>query len=481
MNGTKPVLVYLTFCSLAAGAVATYGPTAGDAAPTLADRRGMSEDRIQVCKDNPRYWQYKAKPVLLLGGSVEDNLFQIPNLEEHLDLLKSVGGNYVRCTMSCRDEGDVWPFKKVGDLYDLDQWNDEFWRRFSTFLELTAERDIIVQIEIWATFDYYRDIWARNPFNPKNNSTYTAEQTGLPEVVNSHPTRTENNFFWSVPKERNQEIVLKYQRRFVDKILSYSLNYGHVLYCMDNETSVTPAWGEYWAKYIQAKARQAGTVAETTEMWDAWDIFHSQHRATLDHPEIYSFCDISQNNHQKGEKHWDNAQRFRASLSPIRPINNVKIYGSDGGRFGNTRDGLERFWRNVVGGLASARLHRPASGEGLSENAQAHIKSARMLTAELDIFNCTPDSKNALLSDRSPNEAYLTCVAGRQYAVYFPNGGSAGLDLSGATGSFAVKWLDIANSQWQPAPAVKGGGTITLEAPASGHWVVLLVKQSVTK
>lgn len=31
--------------------------------------------------------------MLLLGGSAIDNLFQIPGIEEHLDLLASVGGN----------------------------------------------------------------------------------------------------------------------------------------------------------------------------------------------------------------------------------------------------------------------------------------------------------------------------------------------------------------------------------------------------
>ena len=54
----------------------------------------------------------KGEPILLIGGSVEDNLFQIPNLKEHLELLKSVGGNYVRSTMSWVDEGDVPPLQK---------------------------------------------------------------------------------------------------------------------------------------------------------------------------------------------------------------------------------------------------------------------------------------------------------------------------------------------------------------------------------
>ena len=430
----------------------------------------MDNNRIKIYKDNPRYWQYKGKPILPLGGSVEDNLFQIPNLKEHLDLLKSVGGDYVRCTMSCRDEGNVWQFKKVGELYDLEKWNEEFWRRFRTFLELTAERDIIVQIEIWATFDYYRDNWEVNPFNPKNNITYTFEETGLPEVVDSHPVRTENSFFWSVPKEDNQQMVLKYQQRFVDKMLSYALQYGHVLYCMDNETSVTPAWGEYWATYIKAKAEEAGTTVETTEMWDAWDLSHAQHRATLSHPEIYSFADISQNNHQRGEAHWNNAQKIRAGLSPVRPLNNVKIYGADQGRFGNTRDGLERFWRNIIGGMASSRFHRPPSGQGLNENAQAHIKSARMLTDSMDMFTCKPH--NDLLSNRKENGAYATANPGKEYAVYFPNGEPADIDLSHAHGNLTARWLDIPGSRWVQEETLEGGGTVTLSPPGTDHWAV---------
>jgi len=352
----------------------------------------VDKNRIQVYKENPQYWQYKSEPVLLLGGSVEDNLFQIPNLKEHLDLLQSVGGNYVRCTMSCRDEGNVWQFNEVEGLYNLDQWNEEFWQRFNNFLRLTAERDIIVQIEVWATFDYYRLNWDINPFNPKNNVNYTFAQTNLPEVVDSHPTQTENNFFWSVPAENNQRIVLKYQEKFVDQILFYSLKFDHVLYCMDNETSVTPEWGKFWAEYIQAKANDAEVNVETTEMWDSHNLFHTQHQNTLGHPELYSFCDASQNNHQRGQKHWDNAQKFRAQLNPVRPINSVKIYGSDQYHFGDDQDGFERFWRNVFGGMASARFHRPPSGLGLGPLACRHLKSMRMLTDNIHIFSCQPNN-----------------------------------------------------------------------------------------
>ena len=320
-------------------------------------------DRVRPWPANPYYWQYKGKPVLLLGGSVEDNLFQIPDLAAHLDALAAAGGNYVRCTMSCRDEGNVWPFEARDGAYDLTRFAPEFWRRFETFLSQTGKRGIIVQVEVWATFDYYRDIWDRNPFNPKNNVNYSAEESGLPLVVKTHPTRTENDFFRSAPAAKDLEIVRRFQERFVEKMLSYSLAHRHVLYCMDNETSVTPTWGAYWAGFIRARAKAAGRQVEVTEMWDKWDLAHPQHNATFDHPETYSFVDISQNNHNKGQTHYDNMQKQRRRIAgAVRPMNNVKVYGADGGRFGDTRDGIERFWRNIFGGCAATRFHRPDGG-----------------------------------------------------------------------------------------------------------------------
>jgi len=435
-----------------------------------------SKKRIEIYKQNPAYWQYNGKPVLLLGGSKDDNLFQIPDLKEHLDMLKSVGGNYIRNTMSSRkDKGfEAQPFKKLPNgKYDLDQWNDKYWRRFHNMLKLTQERDIIVQIEVWATFDYYREHWEVNPFNPKNNINYIAKETKLPMQVKSHPIRTENNFFRSVPAERNQKNVLKYQQRFVDKMLSYSLRFCNVLYCMDNETSVTPEWGKYWSQHIKAKAKEAGVTVHTTEMWDKWDLAHPQHSATFDHPETYSFVDISQNNHQKGQTHWDNAQRQRRRIADkIRPLNNTKIYGADTGRYGNDRDAMERFWRNIFGGMASTRFHRPPSGLGLSDKARANIRSMRMLMDKIDIFTCEPH--NDLLSDRKPNEAYCLANPGKEYAAYFPDGGEITLDISAMKKPLTTRWLDIMKCQWLDTKRVEAKSQLKLRCPSRGYWAVLV-------
>ncbi|MBX2819442.1 MAG: hypothetical protein KTR29_07165, partial [Rhodothermaceae bacterium] len=297
---------------------------------------------IQPSEENPFYWQFNGEPVLLVGGSIEDNLFQLTDLEAQLHKLQEAGGNYVRNTMSSRDSGNVWPYEKNEDgFYDLNRFNRVYWDRFSRFLALTAVRGIVVQIEVWATFDYYDDrdmrrgFWQKNPLNPKNNITYTVSSSGLPDTVASHPTQTENPFFFSVPEQENNEFLLPFQQAFVDQLLSYSLQYEHVLYCMDNETSVPPSWGRYWAAYIKEKAREMGKDVFVTEMWDPWDLSHEMHSNTFDHPETYDFVDVSQNNHNTGQLHWDNAQKQRDRIltsGVIRPMNNVKIYGADGGR-----------------------------------------------------------------------------------------------------------------------------------------------------
>ena len=99
---------------------------------------------------------------MLLGASNDDNLFQWPEemLIRHLDSMKAVGANYVRNTMSDRqDMGfELYPFKQLEyRKYDVAQLNEDYYNRFDFFLKETEKRDIIVQIEIWDRFDYARN------------------------------------------------------------------------------------------------------------------------------------------------------------------------------------------------------------------------------------------------------------------------------------------------------------------------------------
>ncbi len=440
-------------------------------------------DRIRPWEENAYYWQSKGRPVLLLGASDDDNLFQMPNLAEHLDAMRAAGANYIRNTMSDRpDKGfEVYAFQRLPDgKYDLRQWNDEYWRRFENMLRLTAQREIIVQIEVWDRFDYTdnRDSsrWQRHPYNPANNVNYTYEESGFAQSYPDHPGRNRQPFFFTTPKQRNNTVVLEVQQRFVDKLLSYSLQYDHVLYCMDNETSGEEAWATYWAEYVRRRAHEQAKQVCITEMWDDWDLKAERHRRTLDHPERYDFADVSQNNQKKGQEHWDNFQWVRRCVAERpRPLNTVKTYGADGGPYGTTRDGIERFWRHVIGGAASARFHRPPSGLGLSGPSIAALKAARKLESLIKLWEVEPAQE--LLSQREENEAYLAAAPGTAYALYFTDGGRVGLDLGKHSGRFDLRWISIRTGDWAGTSTLTGGRTVSIEAPGPGGWVAAIVRQ----
>jgi hypothetical protein len=436
------------------------------------------EGRIRPSDEHPRYWQYKGETVMLLGGSEKDSLYHVPELEAHLDEMAAVGANYIRNTMSERkDRGyEPWRVAQLPDgRYDLDKWNEAYWKHFENMLAWTEAREIIVQIEVWDRFDYSRDNWIGHPYNPKNNVNYTHEESGLAAEYPDHPGRNAQPFFFTTPGQRNNGVVLAHQQRYVDKLLSHTLRYAHVLYCMDNETSGEEAWATYWAEYIRAKAGEAGREVCLTEMWDAWDIKADEHRRTMDHPERYDFADISQNNQKTGQEHWDNLQWALAYVADRPwPLNTVKTYGADGGRFHDSQEGVERLWRHVIGGAASARFHRPPAGLGRSDQAKASIRAARKLESVVPFWELT--ANNELLSDREENEAYLAAKAGEAYVVYFTKGGQVTVDLSDAPAALRLRWLDVTSGEWGSETPAAGGGPLAIEAPDERGWVAVITK-----
>ena len=461
----------------------------------LPHARAAADERLRPYEKNPWYWQYEGEPVLLLGGSWQDNLFNHPQrLEEHLDLLVSVGGNYVRNTMSHRNEANVFAYAQDAQgRFDLKTFNEEYWTRFENFLRLTRERDIIVQIEIWDPHDHYRDReprggWSKHPYNPLNNINYTAEESGLPTAVTFGvtPSPSAHAYFRTVPALDNNERVLAYQVAFVDRMLDHALKYPHVIYTMNNEIGELNEWGDFWADHVRRRAGAAGVSAFTADMRRNHNIRTPDHQHIYDQPERYTFLDISQVTGSKGQRHYDDIAFVRDYIKAHpRPINNVKNYGA---AKSGEEESVARFFRMLFAGGASTRFHRPHPiesadqhqtatewGLGLGPRAQIIIRAMRDVANAFDIFRSEP--RNDLLGERGENEAYLLAVPGEEYAIYFPAGGSVTLDISALPGEFTSRRMDIASATWVEEITVNGGASLTITAPAGAHSIILLEKK----
>lgn len=471
---------------------------------------GCSETSLQDIKgiglyeENPFYWSYNGEPVLLLGATDEDNIFQIDDLEDHLKLLDSVGGNYIRCTLSSRDEGNVKPYLKNDEgLYDLEQPDPEYWGRLKKLLDISKKLDIIVQVEIWATYDFYwgDGRWSDNPFNPMLNKNYSSAQSRLPDSI-SYPAQTNiNPFFTSIPQLKDNPLLRGYQQKFVDKVLELTLMYDNVLYCIDNETNAHFSWGKYWSDYLHKKAENQGKKIFVTEMWDNWDPTNGMvPGAKLQHPDLggwyaqhtnpelhqnanysyslkdtlsYDFMDISNHNAQDGQVHYDTGLWVRKAIQnsgKIRPINNVKIYGADESQLwsGSVPEAEHRFWRNIFAGHASARFHRPPAGIGLNQRSAMNIQSMRMLTENVDLFSFVPS--NQFLTDRKSDEAYFMSNDDEEYLLYFPDGGVVKLNIPEK--AYSVETLQIGRGIWMEPKTIKFPGVFG--APHNEQWAFVI-------
>jgi len=478
---------------------------------------------IRPYSRNPSYWEYHGKPIVLIGGSDRDNIFQWAGdgtrLTDHLDLLESCGGNYIRCTMSSREytpEGYRWdllpyPFAKTDGKYDLHKWNELYWSKLRTFLAETKKRGIIVQLEFWDRWNECGNSrvqhfgWYYSPWNPNNNLSYDWSDSPLLKEGRT-------DFYNALHRAavENDPVLLPFQQEFIRKILDEVIDGGfdHVLFQVDNESGIGDETLEpdpYWARFAREYAASKGidydiyvcssrrfhtpTPYKTTNFRD-WD--NPEIRVPIVNP-AFNFCDISQNNGTSGQRQYDNILWYRSRVLAhgARPINNVKCYHFNwpiGGSFGKDRtsptdaEAGAKYWRAVFAGAASIRFHRHTpiqqnglrEGLGLTPEGQRHLRSMREFVDAAHIFRMNP--RNDLLSHRVIDEAYCLADPGQQYAVFFTGDDDrrVRIQLTASGRLFELRWLNIATSCWIERATIPSRGGYMLCAPGSGHWIALL-------
>ena len=356
-----------------------------------------------------RYWQYNGERVLLLGGwnhghnpfidhdtdnDRDNQRRQQPRADRQMPWTKlaSAGGNCLRCVLDPGMASGIQNMRfcaKSGEHYDLNTMTGPFWTRLDTFLKEAHKRHIIVQIEVWDRFDLIDGSWGAwpvSPWNPKNNVNYTTASSGL---ATSYKSFMRHPFLQGVPghpvyekasesRRQKYDVVRRFQRQFMDKLLSVTLRYDNVLYCMNNETHEDPAWGQYWIKLIRntarasrktrARRRTCSMMFTTRNALADWPI-------SFRHRDKYDYVDISQvNSRHADETHWNKTRWIVEAAAKANPpclVHMTKIYGNDlaldgkpWSRFkpGDSENAIEEWWRNLLAGVAGVGFTVPPQG-----------------------------------------------------------------------------------------------------------------------
>ena len=137
-------------------------------------------------------------------------------------------------------------------------------------------------------------------------------------------------------------------------------------------------------------------------------------------------------------------------------------------------------WATYLAGGAGCEFFQTGDGQfddfRTKETYYQTVARARKFLEDNVPF-ATMDPADALLSGAA---GYVLAKPGVAYLVYLKAGGTASLDLSGAAGTFTVRWFDTRNGgalQTGSVGSVSGGGVRSLGSPPSNptlDWAVLV-------
>ena len=152
-----------------------------------------SAEPVRVHPENPHYYLFDGKPTILITSAEHYGAIVNKDFDyvAYLDALASYGLNYTRLypgylfepehkfirdnTLAPRPESLILPWARSaepgyalgGNKFDLDTWDEAFFRRLTDFLAKAGERDIVVEICLFNC--QYPDTWAISPLYYQNN------------------------------------------------------------------------------------------------------------------------------------------------------------------------------------------------------------------------------------------------------------------------------------------------------------------------
>jgi hypothetical protein len=219
-------------------------------------------EAIRIHPENPRYFLFRGKPLVLITASehygsvinrpfdfnkyLEDAALHGMTLTRTFLLFRELQGAR-NPSSPCKPESPdyIAPFPRVGPqkaldgepIYDLDQWNPEYFDRLHRFLDAASKRGIVVELTVFSN-TYGDNVWALNPFRAENNEQHVGKVAWQEYISLKDPE------------------LVKRQERYARKIIQETSQYDNVYYEICNEPGggvaghVLPADVDAWQERI---------------------------------------------------------------------------------------------------------------------------------------------------------------------------------------------------------------------------------------
>ena len=227
-----------------------------------------AQDALKIDPDNPKYLLFRGEPLVLVTatehyGSVINRPFDFDKYLADASLHKmSMTRTFLlfrelqgprNPSSPCKPESPdyISPFVRTGpgnardgeSIYDLDQWNPEYFTRLHRFLDATSSKGIVVELTVFSN-SYSQQVWSLNPFNALNNKQHVGD------------------IGWEDYTSLKDPELVRRQEAYARKIIDETAQYDNIYYEICNEPGggrpghATPADVDAWQKEMASVMRE---------------------------------------------------------------------------------------------------------------------------------------------------------------------------------------------------------------------------------
>jgi uncharacterized protein YjdB len=435
---------------------------------------------LRVSTRNRRYFETASGQIVYLTGShtwsnLQDNGTTDPppqfNYTSYLDFLTARGHNFVRLWVweqskwTAEISGNYWfspgPYLRPGPglaldgkpKFDLNQFNQSFFDRLRSRVQEAGARGMYVAIMLFdgwsvATKPGYsaNNPWRGHPFNSANNVN------GINGDANGDGLGTEAHTMVN-------SAVTALQDAYVRKMIDAVSDLDNVLFEISNESDASSkAWQYHMIQLIRDHEATLGRrhPVGISAMWPGGtdsDLYNStadwiSPMGNLDNPPVAtgSKVIISDTDHLCGV--CGNVAWVWRSFT--RGQNPILMDGYDGAATG-----------------VGAKEYNASNP--VWEAIRKNMGYARSFAMRMNLAAAVPRGDLA-------STGYCLASVGNEYLVFFPNGGTATVNLAGVSEPRTVEWLNTANGQSTVGSTVNGGGIVTIRSPYGGTASVAYIR-----
>jgi hypothetical protein len=442
---------------------------------------------IQLHPDNPHYFLWRGQPTVLITsgehyGAVLNADFDYAKYldalaQDRLNLTRTfTGGTYcepagafniARNTLAPLAGKFLCPFARSdepgyqggGNKFDLDRWDDGYFKRFRDFVAQASKRGVVVEVNLFCPF-YEESMWVLSPLHPSNNvngvgiglartNVYTLDQHGG---------------------------TLAIQERMVRKFVEELRDFDNVYYEICNEPyfgGVSMDWQDHIAKQImdaqkdhphkQLIARNVANGKQKVTNPQAGVSIYNFHYATP--PDTVGM------NYGLNKVIGDNETGFKGTNDTPYRIEAWEFIVAGGGLF-NHLD-----YSFVAGHEDGTFVYPEKQPGGGSPVFRRQMRILRDFINGFEFVKLKPD--HTVIQGSVPKGTWRGALAepGRAYAIYLRAGAENGtLDVALPAGVYRAEWINPLSGQVvRTADFEHGGGTKSLAAPEPAGEIALKI------